>query len=96
MSTLKVTVHLWTDETPKRINCWNHGYVRVSVSGNPEHKVRSAKNVMFNSPDEIPAAIAKAVKRSGLNMGDVRVTPLCPARRPTQPKRRNVSNHCRC
>jgi hypothetical protein len=66
MATLKVTVHLWTDEVPEGADCWKFGMVHVPVRTNVQHGVQGSKGVMFNKPEDLPAALARALADAGI------------------------------
>ena len=68
MATLKVTVHLWTDEVPEGADCWNFGMVHVPVKANAKNgiKVEGSKGRMFNKPEQIVAALQDALADAGI------------------------------
>ena len=62
MKTLKLTVYLWRDGLPAGADCWDSGCIYVPAA---ERKL-PGKGTLFNSPDELPAAIRKELSAAGL------------------------------
>lgn len=74
MATLKITVHLWTDEVPQGADCWDYGVVHVPVKANAKSGLEIAGNpgVPFNRPEDLPLAIAKALRQAGIVTAEVK------------------------
>lgn len=61
MSTVKVTLHLWTDETDR--TCWDYG--KIAITQQPEHEINKSGEVFFNHLDELPRKLLQLLEGSG-------------------------------